>query len=571
MIRRMKNVLFKSFSRVGETALLLAFFTFLSQLLALFRDRFLAGRIGVGESLDVYYAAFRIPDVLFIFAISLVSLSALLPFFQKELQAGKEQARLFLSEIFSVFILFILVLSAISFIVTPYLVSFLFDGFSSHAIRETTALSRIMLLSPILLGISTIFSTVVQSVKKFVIYAISPVLYNLGIILGILILSPYFGIYGVAYGVIIGAFFHLLIQYLVVRKESFTPSFSLRGIRWNKIISLTKTSLPRMVTLSLSHVFLLILLSYATRFTEGSVSLFQLSFNMRSVPLSLIGLSYSVASFPILVKVYQDGDYQRFLRSVFYPLRQIVFWSLPAITLFVVLRAHIVRVVLGTGHFNWSDTKIVAASLAILSLSVLAQGVNLLIIRAYYASGKTWRPFTILSSSLLITFPFLLFLSRIFTTNSYFRSNVESIFRIQNVQGSEVLVLSITYVFWTYLSLILFSFFFQKDFPFVRKFPERLTPWKSFFQSSVASVFLGLILYYILHMSVSLFNQHYTLGLFLHATISAFLSLILWFALLIFLKNEDAYSFRRVVTRFFNSFRRQIYRKDVTGDIEIHS
>ncbi len=571
MIERAKRVLFKSFSRVGETALLLALFTFLSQLIALFRDRFLAGRIGAGELLDVYYAAFRIPDVIFILLISLVSLSAFLPLFQEELAKGKEAARRILDEVFTVFILLVFSLGVLSFILAPFIVEKFFGGFSPHAIQETVTLTRIMLLSPVLLGISTIFATVVQTAKKFVVYAIAPVLYNLGIIIGILFLYPHFGIEGVAYGVILGSLFHFLVQYLVVARESFTPRFLVRGIRWGKIASLMKTSLPRVITLSLSQLFLLFLLSYAARFQEGSVSLFQLSFNIRSVPLSLIGLSYSVASFPILVGLYQEGNYQKFLQSIFYPLRQIVFWSLPAITLFIVLRAHIVRVVLGTGRFDWSDTKIVAASLAILSLSVLAQGVNLLIIRAYYASGKTWRPFFVLFSSLVVTFPFLFLLIRLFTHNHSFRSFIETLLRVNGVAGTEVLTLSFAYVFWVYMSLTLFSLMFPIDFPYIRRSPLKLTPWKSFFQSLVASFFLGGILYFSLTFTAPLFDQRHAINLFLHGALSALFSILVWFALLLSIRNEDACSFKRTILRFLSSFRRRVRKGDIVGDIEIHS
>src|SRR5690606_25115168 len=133
--------------------------------------------------------------------------------------------------------------------------------------------------------------------------------------------------------------------------------------------------------------------SLASTLTVGAISVFNLSYNLQSVPLSLIGVSYSVAAFPTLVEYFNGRNLREFMHHVMIPIRQIIFWSTPVITLFIVLRAQIVRVILGTGNFDWSDTRLTAAALALFIISVVAQSIVLLLIRAYYAAGRTWKPF----------------------------------------------------------------------------------------------------------------------------------------------------------------------------------
>jgi len=166
-MERITRIFNKEFSQISEAALVLGFFTLLSQVLGIFRDRFLAGNIGAGSTLDIYYAAFRIPDLLFTFGAALVSVSILMPFLKTQLEKSKEQGKQFIYEIFTVFFLSISVLALVAWIIMPEAAVYLFPGFSGDELAETIMLSRIMLLSPILLGVSNLFATITQSFKKF--------------------------------------------------------------------------------------------------------------------------------------------------------------------------------------------------------------------------------------------------------------------------------------------------------------------------------------------------------------------------------------------------------------------
>jgi putative peptidoglycan lipid II flippase len=204
-------------------------------------------------------------------------------------------------------------------------------------------------------------------------------------------------------------------------------------------------SVPRAMTLSLHQFVLLALVGFATIMTDGSVSVFQFGFNLQSVPLAIIGVSYSVAAFPLLAQMHAEGKMVAFADHIITALRHVIFWSIPVIALLVVIRAQFVRVVLGTGAFDWDDTRLTAAVLALFVLSLTSQAIHLLIIRALYAVGNTRLPFfvTLFSSVGIITFSFLLY--AFFMASEAFRTGIESILRIEGVPGTEVVVLALGY------------------------------------------------------------------------------------------------------------------------------
>src|SRR3989344_4161802 len=175
-------------------------------------------------------------------------------------------------------------------------------------------------LSPILMGLSNLFGTITQLFRKFFIYSLSPIFYNFGIIIGIIFLYPIFGINGLVFGVVLGALMHFLIQVSASWGCGFTPRFSFG------------------------------------RSPTGE-AIFNFSFNLQSVPLNIIGVSYAVAAFPTLVKSFSGQKKDEFKNHLKSTARQIVFWSLPVIFLFIVLRAQIVRVILGSGSFSWENTR----------------------------------------------------------------------------------------------------------------------------------------------------------------------------------------------------------------------
>ncbi len=235
MVKKFLNLFNREIIGLHEAAYLLAFFAFLSQLLALVRDKLLAHNFGATPILDLYYAAFRLPDLVFVSMASIVSASVLIPFFMEKMQGDAEEGRRFVDNIFSAFFLSIIVVSIVVFFLAPFLVAFLLPGYANDAhFNELVSITRILLLSPIFLGISNFLSSITQIHKRFLVYALSPLVYNIGIIFGILFFYPVHGLPGLIWGVVLGSLLHLAIQVPFIVYKGVFPRLRL-NIEWQSI------------------------------------------------------------------------------------------------------------------------------------------------------------------------------------------------------------------------------------------------------------------------------------------------------------------------------------------------
>ncbi|MBU4536548.1 murein biosynthesis integral membrane protein MurJ [Patescibacteria group bacterium] len=530
MIKGVFNFLDKDISGLHKAAYVLGFSAFLSQLLALLRDRILAHSFGAGEVLDIYYSAFRIPDFIFITVASIVSVSVLIPFLSQE--RNEEKAKKFMNEVFSTFFLLILIISAITFLFIPKIIPFIFRGFSADVLEQVILLTKIMLMSPILLGLSNFFTSIIQTQKKFFVYALSPLLYNIGIIIGILWYYPLWGISGLALGVVTGAFLHLIIQLPSIYNSGFIPKFTLK-IYKNRIKSLMVLSLPRTLAVSASSLAILVLISIATYMREGSIAIFNFSYALQSVPLTIIGVSYTTAAFPMLSQISKEKRVE-FMEQISITTRHILFWTIPALVLFFILRAQIVRTVLGSGEFTWVDTRLTAACLAIFALSIPAQSLILFFVRGYYAAGITKRPvlINVFSSIFIIVLVFLF--KWIFASVPILLTLFGYLLKIQDISDIQVIILPLSFTIATLLNMCMLFFFIQKDFHYSLKDSS-----KTFFQIFFTSILMGVVAYFSLKIWDNVFDINTLVGIFLQGLFSGLGGIIVWAITLKLLDNEE--------------------------------
>ncbi len=445
MVKRVFKFMYSEIRGLHQAAYILALFAFGSQLLALVRDRLLAHTFGASNELDIYYAAFKLPDLMFALFASVLSVYVLLPFVTRAREAGDTPSGAnILGQMFTIFLVVYTLVATLLFIFAPYVVKVVFPGLVGDSETVVTLL-RILLLQPLLLGISSLFGVVTQLSQRFVLYAISPLIYNLGIIFGIAVLYPHLGLVGLVVGVVLGALGHMLVQLPLILKSEL--SFGLvKQFDFVLLRSILFVAIPRAITLSVQQVVLLVLVGMATLMTAGSVSIFQFAYNLQSVPLAIIGMSYSVAAFPVLANLFAQNKQDIFNIHVYTALRHIIFWSFPIIALIIVLRAQIVRVVLGSGEFDWNDTRLTAAMLALFTIALTAQSFMLLLVRAFYAGGNTRLPLIIalIGASTAITSAYVFL--HYFTNSLVFRSVLESLFRLEGTSGTEVFVLALAFV-----------------------------------------------------------------------------------------------------------------------------
>ncbi len=534
MVKRIINVLNKEVGGLHEAAFLLGFFAVASQVLALLRDRLFANYFGAGTELDVYYTAFRIPDALYVVIASFVSVSVIIPFLSK-MEGDENKAKRFVSEIFTIFSIVMAVFSFAMFFLIPYLAPFIAPGFSKEQLDSLVLLSRILLFSPFILGLSNnIFGSITQFYKRFFVYALAPVLYNLGIIFGVFVFYPVFGMKGLAFGVILGALLHVLIQIPIAIQSGFTPKF-VRKIDWKDIFDVVTVSLPRTITLSANHLVLIALGAIASTMYIGSVSIFNFSFNLQSVPLATIGVAYSMAAFPMLAAFFTRGEKERFMEHMVIALRHIIFWAVPITILFIVLRAQIVRTILGSGAFSWNDTRLTAAALALFSFSVLTQSLTVLFSRGYHASGNTRKPLFINLFSSVCAIGGAFWLTILFENTASFRYFIESILRVDQIEGTAVLMLPLAYSLASIMNAFLHWIIFERDF----KTNLSLVIRKTLFESFSASVLMGFVAYNCLNLFALILNTETAVGIFLQGFLSGIIGIIAGVIILRILKNDE--------------------------------
>jgi putative peptidoglycan lipid II flippase len=195
----------------------------------------------------------------------------------------------------------------------------------------------------------------------------------------------------------------------------------------------------------------------------GSISVLSLAYNLQSVPLSIIGVSYSLAAFPKLSNLFVTGEREKFVQLVRTTARYIIFFSMPLIALFVVLRAYIVRVVIGSGAFNWHDTRLTAAALALFVVSLAAQGLILIFTRARYASGNTRTPFYINIAAVGVTMCSAVFFTHFSGTFPQFQFFIASLFRVEGILDTTVLMLPLAFSIGSIFGAVTHVWTFDRD------------------------------------------------------------------------------------------------------------
>ena len=419
----MLNKLINSQARsITSAAIIIGALSLVSRLLGIFRDRILASQFGAGDVLDVYYAAFRLPDLVYNLLVLGAISAGLIPVFTGLLSGDSKdhkQAWKLINSALNILLVAVIIICIILFLSAPYLMPLITPSFSPEKMATVIGLSQIMFLSPIFLGLSAIFGSILQSFRRFFIYSLAPIFYNVGIIIGALYFVDNFGLNGLAWGVVLGSFLHLIIQipptFYLGYKYYFTFNWRDKNVR-----KVGRLLVPRTLTLVINQINFLIITIFASTLAVGSLAIFNLSNNLQSFPLGIFGVSLAVAALPALSALAAKNKMADFVATISTTFRQTLFFIVPISILLYVLRAQVVRVILGSGQFSWLDTRLTAAALAIFSLSLFAQGALPLIVRGFYALHNTKTPFFIGLISILINLASLWFFAWAFSWPNWF-------------------------------------------------------------------------------------------------------------------------------------------------------
>ena len=397
MIRLWRSIGLKTTQTIGMAAFIISLAGIASRFLGFLRDRLLAAQFGAGDTLDAYYAAFRLPDLFYSLIVLGALSAAFLPVFTElRSQKKEEEAWILASDVLWLLVLVLGAACIAGIVLADSVVTVIAPGFTGEKRELTIGLTRIMLLSPLFLAVSAVLSGVLMSFRRFIAYSFAPLFYNIGIIFGILVLVPIFGVQGLGFGVVVGSFLHMATQWPAFAtagwRVRFRPLESLRNPALRKVIGLM---IPRSLSMGVNQIGLLVMTGFASLLASGSLAAFTLANNIQSVALGIFGVAFSVAVFPALSIAIAERQEKVFFTLLADTTRRILFFVLPLSALMIVFRAQFVRVILGSGQFNWEDTIVTFNVLTLLSVSLFAQSLIPLFARGFFALQNTKTPLLI--------------------------------------------------------------------------------------------------------------------------------------------------------------------------------
>ncbi len=377
-------------STIGGGAILIAFFGIASKFVGLYRDRLFAHAFGASRLSDIYFASFKIPDLIFNILVLGALTSSFIPVFQKVWHRNPKEGIALSNAVLNILLLCVIIFIIILWLTAGWFVPYLVPGFAAEDIAQTVVMSRYLLLSLIFFTSSNLLSGVLNAWKRFFTFGLSSVVYNVGIILGIAFGYPWYGMPGLACGVVGGSVLHFLVQAI----EAYRNGWRYQPIVFydESVKRIIRLMIPRMIGLAGNQLAVVVVTILASTLSVGSLAIFNYANNLQSIPVGIFGISLAVAAFPYFSKTLSENDPAAFKRLFSLQFRRILYFLIPISFTTLLLRAQIVRVVLGTGAFDWNATWYTAQALGFFSLSICAQGLIPLLARSFYALEDTVTP-----------------------------------------------------------------------------------------------------------------------------------------------------------------------------------
>jgi putative peptidoglycan lipid II flippase len=377
-----------------NASLILTFAALASRILGWIRLLVIGSQFGASRELDAYFAAFRIPDAIFQLVVAGALSAALIPVFQQYRARGQDaEAWQLASSIINLVVIALAGLSLLMAIFAPIVVPVVAPGFDEPTTELTVRMTRVMLLSPVLIGMGAVVTGILNSHQQFAVPAIAPLLYNLAIIAAALFLAPVMGVEGLAVGVAVGSLAHLAIQ---------LPSLARVGQRYDLTIGLGHPGVrrvawlmgPRMLGLAAGQLNFLVSTVLASGLPEGSLTAYNYAFQLSQIPVGVVGVSIAVALFPTLSQDAALGRIGEIRRQVVTAVRVLIFVAAPLMAVMIVLREPLTAVFYQYGEFGEVATARTASTLLFFAIGLGGHVVVHVLARTFYAMQDTRTPVT---------------------------------------------------------------------------------------------------------------------------------------------------------------------------------
>lgn len=524
------NILLRRQTNILSAAFVLMLTVVFSQILGLIRQRMLVGIYGPSNTLGVYLASSRLPDLLFQVIIAGAISSSFIPIFADFLAQKKEEEGFkFASSLIIIGLLIFLFISVILFIFSGFFSHLVAPGFSAPDLVLMSNLTRIIILGEIIFMLASFFSAVLQCYNHFFITGIAAASYNLGIILGIIFLSKSFGIYAPAIGVIIGSFLFAILQVPFLRISGFKLKLNV-DVKNFGVVQIFHLMWPRTISLATFQIGSLLTVSLISFLHDPGRSyvIFDYAQTLAFAPVGLIGQSLSQAAFPVLSR--ERVKLAEFKETFSTSFTQMLYLILPLSIVFIVLRIPLVRLIYGASQFDWAATVLTGRTLAIFSISLFAQSLIYLVSKAFYALHDTKTPLIVGIISTL----FMLIGS--FMSIFYFKGDIQAI--------------AVFYTLSSFINFFILLICLDRKVGGFNNFFFIKNSWKIF----LSAFALGLALYLPIKLLDQLvFDTTRTINLLMLTGISSLSGFLIYMFLTWFLNVKEASTFILLFKKIGNS------------------
>ncbi|MBI3745097.1 MAG: murein biosynthesis integral membrane protein MurJ [Chloroflexi bacterium] len=379
-------------SGLVRAGLLLSGAFLVSRLLGYLRTVALGATFGAGPDLDSFFAAFRLPDLIFQVVAAGAMGSALIPILAGLFATGERaHAWRVVATVANLLLVALSALAVVAFVTAPLLVRVLAPGFDEAGLERTTDLTRIMLAAPVLLALGAVATSALNAEGRFTVAALAPIVYNVAIIGGALLLGPSMGVTGLAIGVVVGAFGHLAIHLPALLGLGFRPALriDLQDPAARRVLRLLG---PRALGLGASQFTFIVMTALASGLGAGAVSAYSIAFALLQIPIGLVGVPLGIVIFPSISREHAVGAIDSYVALVTRSVRLLVFAMIPITAIGIALRTPIVELLFGYGKFDAADIDRTAATLAAFLLGLAAHAAIAVLARAFYARQDTRTP-----------------------------------------------------------------------------------------------------------------------------------------------------------------------------------
>ena len=376
----------------------------LSQITGLVRQILVTRAFGTSPAYDAFVVANNFPNLIFTLVAGGALASAFVPTFTGLVTQKNEAAAWRLASAIANLILIILTaLSLIAAIFAPQIVKYiLVSGFSDEKIALTAALLRIMLISPAIFGVSGLLMGILNTHQRFLLPALAPSMYWIGMILGLFFFVPSMGIFGLAWGTVLGSVLHLLIQLPDLRRLPAKKYIPTLGLGNSQVAEVIRLMAPRLFGAGTVQLYVVVNAYFATKLPEGSVSALTYAWALMTVPEVVIAQSIAIAILPTFSAQVARGEMDGLRASLAATLRGLLLLSVPAMVGLILLRTPVIAMLFQRGFFSSQSTELVAWALLWYTVGLIGHSMVEVLVRAFYALHDTKTPVIIGSIAMLI-------------------------------------------------------------------------------------------------------------------------------------------------------------------------